>query len=90
MTGHPLIDRGVEVFDAAGVQQVFAICPFGASETRAERIARLEALGVIAPDCDYCKAAYAHPTLSAFQPQHRAGAYCRSGKRPHCTCSGCF
>lgn len=86
----PLVDVSLAVFDAAGLQQVFPISPFGATETRAERIQRLEVLGVLAPDCETCKPAYAHPTLSAFMPQHKAGAFCRSGKRPHCTCDGCF
>jgi hypothetical protein len=88
--GQPLVDMSLAAFDAAGRQIVFPISPFGASETRAERIARLEALGVLAPGCPTCAPAYAHPTLSAFMPQHRAGAYCRSGKRNHCTCDGCF
>jgi hypothetical protein len=25
-----------------------------------------------------------------FQPGHTASSYCRSGKRPHCTCDTCF
>lgn len=85
-----MIDGSVERFDAAGVQLVFAISPFGASETRAERISRLEELGVIDPACAACREAYEHPTLSAFMPSHKAGRYCRSGARPHCTCDGCF
>lgn len=88
--GKPLIDRSVEEFDADGMQVRFAIAPFGASESREERIARLERLGTLAPDCEYCREGYAHPTLSAFMPRHRAGAYCASGRRAHCTCDGCF
>lgn len=84
MTGQPLVDRGVERFDAAGVQQVFAISPFGASETRAERLARWEAQGFYDPNCAACATIPAHPTLSPFQPSHR------SKHRPHCTCDGCF
>jgi hypothetical protein len=85
----PLIDVTVSRFENS-MQTVFPISPFGASETRAERIARMERLGVIDPDCETCKPAYDHPTLSAFMPQHRAGSWCRSGKQPHCTCDGCF
>jgi hypothetical protein len=88
--GQPLIDRGVEVFDAAGIQQVFAIAPFGASETRAERIARLANLGVLDPACPQCAEMLRHPTLNAFMPRHRASSHCRSGRRNHCTCDGCF
>lgn len=86
----PLTDERVERFDAEGMQTVFAIMPFGASETRAERIARLEKLGMIAPDCAYCREAYSHPTLNAFMPQHTASPRCRSGKRNHCSCDSCF
>lgn len=86
----PLTDSTLAVFDAAGVQQAFPIAPFGSTETRAQRIARLEGMGLLDPTCPACQEQYRHPTLSAFAPSHKPGAYCRSGKRPHCTCDGCF
>lgn len=86
----PLIDASLARFDENGIQTIFPIMPFGATETRAERITRMEQIGIIAPDCSFCREAYEHPTLSAFQPSHTAGARCRSGKRNHCTCDGCF
>lgn len=78
------------MFAEDGTQLVFAISPFGASETRKERLARWQARGWYDPDCEMCKAIPLHPTLRPFQPQHKAGAYCRSGGRPHCTCPGCW
>ncbi len=37
------------------------------------------------PECDYCL------TVSVFGgPSHENSSLCRSGKRPHCTCSACF
>jgi hypothetical protein len=37
------------------------------------------------PDCEYCK------VVSVFGgPSHFASDYCRSGRRPHCTCDTCF
>lgn len=38
------------------------------------------------PDCEYCL------TQSVFKggPSHVGSSYCRSGKRPHCTCDSCF
>lgn len=89
MTG-PLIDTSVEQFDTDGRQLVFAISPFGASETRAERIARMEAMGSLVPGCAGCREFYEHPRLAPFAPSHRSGARCRSGGRPHCTCDTCF
>lgn len=88
--GQPLVDSSLAAFDAAGRQIVFPISPFGASETRAERIARLEALGMLDPTCPGCQEFYRHPKLAPFAPSHKPGSYCRSGKRPHCTCDGCF
>lgn len=88
--GQPLIDVSLNEFDEDGRQVVFAVSPFGASETRAERIARLEAAGNLSPSCPGCREFYAHPTLGPFAPSHRPNPYCRSGKRPHCTCDACF
>jgi hypothetical protein len=85
-----LIDKSVEVFDEDGVQQVFAIAPFGNSETRAERLKRLEKLGSYDPNCRACEELRDHPTLNPFMPSHRALSSCRSGGRPHCTCDSCF
>lgn len=90
MRGQPLIDRSVEAFDDNGVQLVFAISPFGASETRAQRLARLREMGAYDPDCKACEELANHPTLSPFMPSHRPGSRCRSGGRPHCTCDTCF
>ena len=89
-TFQPLIDVSLAEFDEDGRQVVFPISPFGASETRAERIARLEAMGSIAPDCAACREFYEHKTLDPFAPRHTASGGCRSGKRAHCTCDGCF
>lgn len=86
----PLIDVSLNEFDSEGVQTVFAISPFGNSETRTERIERLEALNVIVPDCSYCQEYYNHPKLSPFMPSHYASPRCRSGSRNHCTCDTCF
>jgi hypothetical protein len=69
----PLVDFSLERFDAAGVQQVFAISPFGASETRAERIVRLETAGLLVPDCEGCREFYEHPKLDPFAPRHPHG-----------------
>lgn len=88
--GQPLIDSALNAFDAEGYQTVFAISPFGNSETRAERLARWEASGFIDPNCPGCREQYAHPTLNAFMPSHKPGGGCRSGSRPHCTCDSCF
>lgn len=86
----PLIDQSVERFEPDGKQTVFAISPFGNSETRDKRIARLERLGVIDPGCSYCREFYDHPRLAPFAPSHRASARCQSGGRAHCTCDTCF
>lgn len=85
-----MIDTSLAKFDADGMQTVFPISPFGASETRAERIARWEAAGFIDPACAGCRDVYAHPKLNPFQPQHKPGVTCGSGKRPHCTCPRCW
>lgn len=86
----PMVDVSLNQFDAEGYQTVFAIAPFGNSETRAERLVRWAEMGVFDPDCKSCEEMSAHPTLNAFMPSHKAGATCRSGARPHCTCDGCF
>jgi hypothetical protein len=88
--GQPLIDRSVERFDENGNQTVFAISPFGASETREERLARWEKLGIYDPNCEQCREIVEHPLLDPFMPRHKAMATCRSGKQPHCTCDTCF
>lgn len=86
----PLVDRSVEEFDEDGKQLVFAIAPFGNSETRAERLERLEKLGSYDPNCKACEELARHKTLSPFMPSHKANPHCRSGGRNHCTCDGCF
>ena len=89
--GKPLVDFELAEFDEAGLQQVFPISPFGNSETRAERIERLEKLGHIDPDCALCQREfYPHPSLSPFAPRHKASERCESGQHPHCTCDTCF
>lgn len=86
----PLIDVSLNQFDAEGYQTVFAICPFGNSETRAERLLRWAEMGVYHPDCKSCEELAAHLTLMALAPSHKASVMCRSGSRPHCTCDACF
>lgn len=59
-----------------------------------EKIERLEKNGCIDPECDFCQKTF-YPKLRttgerAFAPSHTAMSHCRSGKRPHCTCDGCF
>lgn len=36
------------------------------------------------PECQYRTSHY------GISPRHTAGTYCRSGRRPHCTCDSCF
>lgn len=86
----PLTDHSLDVFDADGLQQVFAISPFGNSETREERLARWVVLGAYDPACAMCAKVAAHPTLSPFQPSHKPSGGCGSGKRPHCSCPRCW
>lgn len=88
--GQPLIDRSLDQFDADGRQTVFAISPFGNSETREERLARWTEMGYIDVDCPGCQEKLNHPRLDAFAPSHKPSPMCRSGKRPHCTCDACF
>lgn len=59
-------------------------------ETKEQKIARLEAAGIIVPTCPGCRYWYEHPTADPFAPSHRASNSCRSGQRPHCTCDSCF
>lgn len=86
----PLIDPSLNEFDADGKQIVFAIAPFGYSETRQERLERWQRSGHYDPSCEACKELAEHPTLSPFMPPHDPNSRCRSGKRPHCTCDACF
>jgi hypothetical protein len=90
-TRQPLIDRSVERFDKDGKQTVFAIAPFGNSETREERLLRHQELGSYDPNCPTCvREKRDHPTLDPFMPNHTASPRCRSGRRNHCTCDTCF
>ncbi len=59
-------------------------------ETKEQRLARLEAQGIIFKDCPYCREWYEHPTGNPAAPRHQASASCESGKRPHCTCDTCW
>lgn len=59
-------------------------------ETKEQKIARLEAAGMIDPNCRGCREWYEHPTASPFAPSHQASSNCESGQRPHCTCDTCF
>lgn len=86
----PLVDKSVEYFTADGTQLVFAITPFGASETRQDRLDRLQEMGRFDPNCSYCSELFNHPTLSPFMPSHTASVRCRSGRHNHCTCDTCF
>lgn len=60
------------------------------TETREQRIARLEKLGYIVPGCPGCRKWYDHPTIDPFAPSHKASKNCASGKEPHCTCDACW
>ena len=52
---------------------------------------RLEANGSIVPNCAGCEPWYeAIDPLHVFAPRHKALGVCKSGQRPHCTCSICF
>lgn len=86
----PAVDITLDAHDENGMQTVFAISPFGTSETREERLRRWEVMGIYDPNCPMCAAIPDHPTLSPFQPSHKPSSMCRSGKRPHCTCDACF
>ncbi len=86
----PTMDFTLDRFDAEGRQTVFAIPPFGASETREERLARWQAVGLYDPDCAGCAPLRDSKMLCVYAPAHRSGARCQSGGRPHCTCDACF
>jgi hypothetical protein len=90
MARMPMIDAALNEFDADGMQTRFAISPFGASETREERLARWQEIGAYDPDCPQCAPIPKHPTLMPFMPRHNPNPRCRSGGRPHCTCDACF
>lgn len=87
---NPIINRDLEQFTEDGIQTVFAIYPFGNSETRQERLKRWEEMGAYDSSCAQCATIPDHPTLSPFQPSHKASSRCRSGGRNHCTCDTCF
>ncbi len=60
-------------------------------ETREQKIARLEALGMLDSACPGCRERYeAKDPTSVFAPNHKASDRCRSGKRPHCSCDTCW
>lgn len=62
-------------------------------EERAVMIARWEMAGDLDPNCVMCQREfYADERLpiDVFAPRHKANQWCRSGKRNHCTCDGCF
>ena len=82
--------KSLDEYDAQGMQVRFAISPYGASETRAERLERWQQIGAYDPYCPGCAAIAAHPTLSPLAPPHRASRLCRSGMRPHCSCPACW
>lgn len=86
-----VVDESLNEFDSLGTQTVFAIPPFGNSETRKERIERLERMGMLDPDCKTCQEYfYTHHSLEPFYPRHKPGSMCQSGKKPHCTCPTCW
>lgn len=41
-------------------------------------------------ECEYCDRLRERHGPDGFFPDHDAMSGCRSGKRPHCTCDGCF
>ena len=40
-------------------------------------------------DCPTCVEIY-NDNVNAMYPRHYASDYCKSGKRPHCSCDTCF
>ena len=71
--------------------------PTLATKIQAE-IRRLEAAGELDPNCRGCDELYAYlrerwvpgEWRPPFGPRHKAGNFCQSGKRNHCTCDTCF
>lgn len=59
-------------------------------ESREQRLARLEAAGIVVASCPGCAEFYAHPKADPFTPRHNASSRCKSGKKNHCTCEACF
>jgi hypothetical protein len=61
-------------------------------ETRTEQIVRLEATGLLDPNCPGCRERYesASKPCDVFAPSHKASERCESGGRPHCTCDVCW
>lgn len=59
------------------------------TETHAERLARLEKLGLIDPNCCGCREWYEKDKYP-FVPSHNASPRCQSGKRNHCSCDTCW
>lgn len=82
---------------AADLARHFARCAYstaaeyGLFSLWAEDIARMEKSGRIKRGCEACLEFYhsADP-INVFAPAHTATSHCRSGKRNHCTCDGCF
>lgn len=64
--------------------------PTMSADERAARIARMENLGMLDPNCLSCREFYDNPRVQPFAPNHLASPGCESGKRPHCTCDACF
>ena len=62
-------------------------------EAPSERIARLEKIGYLDPNCKSCQEIF-YPAywkgMTPFAPSHKPSDRCESGKRPHCTCDVCF
>ena len=85
-----LVDLSVERFDADGRQTIFAVSPFGNSETREDRLARWELAGLYDPECPACQEMRESPTLSWAGPRHKPSRRCESGKHLHCSCEVCF
>lgn len=60
------------------------------TETKEQKLARLEAAGTIVRDCPGCRYWYEHPQADPFAPGHKASPRCESGQHDHCTCDTCF
>lgn len=59
-------------------------------EERDAKTRRMEAAGLLDPNCKYCQERYYKPAEPLGGPSHKASAACRSGARPHCTCDACY